>query len=105
MAKYKSTGELLAFIGGIVGLLLGILSLFGWGFLNYGFLGALGWIYGIVQIIVSLIILATCGKINIPALKLEKSGIIILILGIVLAIFGGTLGGVITIIGGILMLL
>ena len=107
MAKYKSTGELIVVIGGIVGLILGILTLLGYSIgLGYHIGGTLGFlIAGILQILVSLVILATSGKINIKALKMEKNAIILLILGIILWIVGGDLGGLITIIGAIIMFL
>ena len=106
MAKYKSTGELIVVIGGIVGLILGLLALLGYGWtLGYGIGGMLGWLAGVLQIIVALIILATSGKINIKILKMEKNALILLILGIVLWLVGGELGGIITIIGAIIMFL
>ncbi len=107
MAKYKSTGELIVVIGGIIGLILGILTLLGYSIgLGYHIGGMLGFLFaGILQILVSLVILATSGKINIKILKMEKNAIILLILGIILWIVGGDLGGLITIIGAIIMFL
>ncbi len=109
MAKGDTSklGKLFVLIGGIVGLLMGILL-----FLNMGisvpFIGfavVAGLVAGALQVIVSLIVLATSGAVDIPALKLENNGVVMLILGIILYIVGGNLGGLLVIIGGILLLL
>lgn len=111
MAKSQATkiGELLCLIGGLLGLLYGILQILGMGFAflpGLGIGGILGGlITGIILIIISLVVLTTSGVINIPALKLEKNWIIMLILGILLYVFGGGLPGVLVIVGAILMLL
>ncbi|MHA1902402.1 MAG: hypothetical protein ACXADL_00175 [Candidatus Thorarchaeota archaeon] len=109
----KRVGELLVLIGGIVSLLFGILFL-----LNFGgavsflptldltsFLGGLtSVVLGVVLIIISLATLATSGVINLPALKFKNNWIVLLIFGILMYIFGGTLGGILVILGAILML-
>lgn len=107
MANLKEISKWLIVIGGIVGLLLGILTAagLGWSLINLGLLGILGpLIYGILQIVVSLIVLATSGVINIPALKFDKNWIIYLILGIVMLIVSLELPGVLVIIGAFLLL-
>ncbi|MEM2141772.1 MAG: hypothetical protein QXS20_05370 [Candidatus Thorarchaeota archaeon] len=107
MAKNKSTGELIAVIGGIIGLLMAILTPLGYG-VTYGpsLIGHVDiLILVVLQIVMSLIILATTGRIGIKALKMEKNGVVIIILGALLYIFGGFLGGIVTVLGGIIMLL
>lgn len=111
MAKSQAAklGELLCLIGGLLGLLYGILHILGMGLAFLPLLGIWGsldgLITGIILIIISLVVLATSGVINIPALKLEKNWIIMLILGILLYVFGGGLPGILVIVGAILMLL
>jgi hypothetical protein len=68
-----------------------------------GILG--GIISGIILIVISLVTLATSGFVDIPALKLDKSWIVLLILGILIYIFGSSLGGILVIIGAILLAL
>lgn len=104
-------GEILAILGGLLGLLYGILDVLGWGFgilpsLGLGLGSILGSvIIGIIVIIISLVILATSGVVNIPMLKMGQSWIIMIILGILLYVFGAGLPGILVIIGAILMLL
>ncbi len=108
MAKYSELSKWLIVIGGILGLLLGILTAagLGWSLINLGLLGILGpLIFGILQIIVSLIVLATSGIVNIPALKFEKNFVIYLILGIVMWVIALELAGLLVIIGAILLIL
>ncbi len=111
MAKSSMTklGELLVLIGGIVGIIYGIAAV-----LSFPLFDPIGWelggilggiISGIILIVVSLVTLATSGVINIPALKLGKSWIVLLILGILIYIFGSGLGGILVIIGAILLAL
>ncbi|NWF95112.1 MAG: hypothetical protein HXY34_03130 [Candidatus Thorarchaeota archaeon] len=104
---FQKAGQLLVTLGGIIGLLLGILWIVGAPFLlwvpfNMGFLSNIIW--GIVAIVISLIILATSGVIDIKSLKLQKNWLILLILGIILY-FPAGLAGIIVIIGAILMAL
>ncbi|MFW9919568.1 MAG: hypothetical protein ACFFED_08215 [Candidatus Thorarchaeota archaeon] len=108
MAKYSELSKWLIVIGGILGLLLGILTAagFGFGLIDLGLLGILGpLIYGILQILVSLIVLATSGIVNIPALKFEKNFVVYLILGIVMWVVNLELAGILVIIGAILLIL
>ncbi|MCF2135973.1 MAG: hypothetical protein K9W43_01925 [Candidatus Thorarchaeota archaeon] len=101
--------NILILLGGIFCLLYGILTIIGAPFallpgLNIG--GALGGlIIGIIQIILALVTLATSGVVKIPALKLEKNWVIILILGIIMYVFAAGLPGILVIIGAILLLL
>jgi hypothetical protein len=102
--QYKNMGGYLAAIGGILAVVLAIL-----GFVELVPVSTLGLLQPplilILRMVVGLIILATSGVIDIEALKLEKSGIILLILGIVLIPIGDWLGGIVTIIGAILMMI
>ena len=107
MANMKEISKWLIIIGGIVGLIEGILQflptiphpLYG------GILVGFEMVMGIIAIILALIALATSGVIEIKALKMNYNFIVLLIIGILLALFGASIGGVIIIIGAILMLL
>ncbi|MFX0108705.1 MAG: hypothetical protein ACFE7R_10495 [Candidatus Hodarchaeota archaeon] len=108
MADLKKIGELLVLLGGIIGLIFGILQVldlgtFGLGLYGIGILGPL--IEGIILIILSLIVLATSGIVNIPALKFDKNWIVLLIFGILMLLFNGGIGAILVIIGAILFLL
>jgi hypothetical protein len=106
MADLKKIGQLLVLLGGIVGLLFGILIAMNMGFVLLpgvglvGFIGSL--VTGAILILLSLIVLATSGVVNIPALKFDNNWIVLLILGILMYIFGGDLGAILVIIGAIL---
>ncbi|UCH03841.1 MAG: hypothetical protein JSW05_09635 [Candidatus Thorarchaeota archaeon] len=106
MADLKKIGQLLVLLGGIVGLLFGILIAMNMGFVLLpgvglvGFIGSL--VTGVILILLSLIVLATSGAVNIPALKFDNNWIVLLILGILMYIFGGDLGAILVIIGAIL---
>lgn len=105
MASMKEISKILVILGGIVGLLEGIL-----GFLNIfsfgiGFGGADNLIGLVIVIVMALIALATSGVVDIKALKMEFNFIILLIVGVAMAIFGGLIGGILVILGSILLLL
>ncbi len=106
MADLKKIGQLLVLLGGIVGLLFGILIALNMGFVLLPGVGLVGFIgglvTGIVLILLSLIVLATSGAVDIPALKFDNNWIVLLILGILMYIFGGDLGAILVIIGAIL---
>jgi hypothetical protein len=106
MADLKKIGQLLVLLGGIVGLLFGILMALNMGFVLLpgvglvGFIGSL--VTGVILILLSLIVLATSGVVDIPALKFDNNWVVLLILGILMYIFGGDLGAILVIIGAIL---
>lgn len=106
MADLKKIGQLLVLLGGIVGLLFGILITLNMGFVLLpgvglvGFIGSL--VTGVILVLLSLIVLATSGAVNIPALKFDNNWIVLLILGILMYVFGGDLGAILVIIGAIL---
>ena len=109
----KKLGELLVLCGGIISLLFGVLYVANLGALisfipSFDLSGVFGTlttiICGIILILLSLIVLATSGVVDIPALKLENSWVILLILGILMFVFGGSLGGILVIVGAILFL-
>lgn len=108
MAKggFKNIADILILLGGIVGIIQGILAIFN---MNVGFLHLFGgWggvVVGVILIVLSLIVLATSGKVNIKQLKAANNWIVYLILGILLALFDGELAGILVIIGAILLLL
>ena len=108
MADLKKIGDLLILIGGIIGLIEGILTVLGIGFLaflpyvNFG-LGPL--ITGILGILFSLIALVNSGVIKIPALEFSNKWLVVLIMGILMYLFASGLGGALVIIGAILLLL
>ncbi len=106
-------GEVLIVFGAIVSFVFGVLYFLNLGvsvnFLPFldlsGILGTIAYlIQGIVLILLSLITLATFGIIKIPILKLKRNVLAFLILGFLTCLFGGTLGGVMVIIGALLML-
>ncbi|MHA1909345.1 MAG: hypothetical protein ACW98Y_18755 [Candidatus Thorarchaeota archaeon] len=106
-------GQLLVVFGAIVTFVFGVLFLLNVGvgvtFLpSLDLLGVLGTlnnlIVGILLVVLSLVTLATFGVLNIPQIKLEKNLIVLIFLGIVTFLVGGTLGGVLVIIGSILMI-
>lgn len=106
-------GEVMIVFGAIVSFVFGVLY-----FLNLRvavnflpfldlseILGTIAYlIQGIVLILLSLITLATFGSLKIPILKIKRNVLAFLILGFLTALFGGTLGGVMVIIGALLML-
>lgn len=105
MAKgqYKQIGDYLAAIGGILAVVLAILGLFD--LVPVSTLGLLQPpLILVLRMLVGLVVLATSGVLNVEVLKLERSGIILLILGIVLIPIGDWLGGIVTIVGAILMM-
>ncbi len=114
-SELKKWGELLALIGCIICLIVGILDLLfalipGWLFILPSTGIGLGvWFPGfeiiaaILLIIFSIIGLATCGVIKFP-IKFDKNWIWLLILGILLLVFGGIWGAWLVIIGAILLL-
>ncbi|MFX1476105.1 MAG: hypothetical protein ACFFCO_11600 [Promethearchaeota archaeon] len=115
MAKsdLKKIAEILVLIGAIISLIYGILMILGGIGISFwlpGFGFPLGWfipgwglIGGIITLILALITMATCGVINFP-LKMEKNWVMLLILGILLAIFGGDWGAFLVILGAILLI-
>ncbi|TFG09563.1 hypothetical protein EU538_04725 [Candidatus Thorarchaeota archaeon] len=111
MAKGQFTqiAKILILVGGLLGLLYGVLQILGMGFAILPGLGLGvmlgGLITGIILIVLSLVVLATSGVVDIPALKMDNNWIIMLILGILLYVFGGGLPGILVIIGAILMFL
>jgi hypothetical protein len=107
MADFKEISKWLVLLGGILGILYGVLKMMnmGWGVITFPLFVLDGLIMGIILIVLSLIVLATSGVVDIPALKFEYNWIVILILGILMWIFGGDLASVLVIIGAILLLL
>jgi len=105
MTSMKELSKIFVILGGLVGLLLGILDFLGIFNLGIGWAGANNIVSLIVVIVMALIALATSGVIDIKALKMEFSFVILLIVGVVMAVFGGVLGGVLIIIGAILLLI
>lgn len=108
MAKYSEISRIFILLGGILGLLLGILTAvhLGWNPYDFGLMGVLGDIVlGAIQIIISLIVLATSDVVNIKALKAAKNWITYLVLGIIMLIFLLGLPGILVIIGAILLVL
>ncbi|MFW9846370.1 MAG: hypothetical protein ACFFD6_06460 [Candidatus Thorarchaeota archaeon] len=108
MADLKKIGELLVLLGGIIGLIFGILQAvglgtFGLGLWGIGILGGL--IEGIILIILSLIVLATSGAVNIPMLKFDNNWLVLLIFGILMLLFNGGIGAILVIIGAILYII
>ncbi|MHA1934759.1 MAG: hypothetical protein ACW97A_05720 [Candidatus Thorarchaeota archaeon] len=107
MADLKEISKWLVLLGGILGILYGVLQManMGWGLITFPLFALDGLIMGIILIVLSLIVLATSGVVDIPALKFDNNWVVILILGILMWIFGGDLASVLVIIGAILLLL
>lgn len=105
MADLKKIGELLVLIGGFVGLIFGILQAVGLGTFGLGIYG-LGilepLVEGIILVILSLIVLATSGVLNIPVLKFDNNWLVLLIFGVLMLLFNGGIGAILVIIGAIL---
>lgn len=104
----KEIAKWLFLLGGILGILFGVLTILGFGFslVALNLLGAVGNIvYGAIQIVLGLIVLATSGIINIPALKFDTNWILYIIFGILMIIFGTDLAGILVIIGAILLVI
>ena len=109
MAKNAGLARILAIIGGIVIVFEAI-----WGFLNghvakvinIAFLDALGAIVGtIIAVVIGVLILISTGALRSKNTKIGFNGVIILVLGILGILFASTIGGVLVIIAGILMLI
>ncbi|MHA1673879.1 MAG: hypothetical protein ACTSYI_09640 [Promethearchaeota archaeon] len=116
MAKNTGLAKILAIIGGILVLVDGVLSLLGilldafslpfnlpGGGGLYGGLGPL--LNAIIAIVIGLFILISTGVVKSSKTKVGFNGIIILVLGILALVFGGFIGPVLVIIGGILLLI
>ena len=113
-SDYQRMGELLVVLGAIVSFFFGILHILSFGawvsFLPSVDLSSLLGGFenigrGLILIVVSTITLATSGTVNLPALQLEKNWAVLIVLGALMYIFGGTLGGILVFIGAIMMLL
>lgn len=106
MAKgqFKQIGGYLAAIGGILSVVFAVLGLFS--LVPVTTLGLLQPpLILILRMLVGLVVLATSGVLNIEALKLERSGVILLILGIILWPIGDPVSSIVIIIGAILMMI
>ncbi len=103
MANLKEISKWLVIIGGVVGLLQGILTIIGGSISLITVLTLNPLIMGIIAILISLVVLATSGVVNIPALKFDNNWIILLILGILLFVFASDIAGILVIIGAILL--
>ncbi|MHA1475342.1 MAG: hypothetical protein ACTSRX_09520 [Promethearchaeota archaeon] len=109
MAKNAGLARILAIIGGIIIVVEAI-----WGFLNghvakvinIGFLDALGAIVGtIIAVVIGVLVLISTGVLKSNNSKIGFNGVLILVLGILGILFASTIGGVLVIIAGILMLI
>ncbi len=109
MAKNDGLARILAIIGGIVIVVEAIL-----GFLNghiakvidIAFLNVLGAIIStIIAVVIGVLVLISTGVLKSKSSKIGFNGVIILVLGILGILFASTIGGVLVIIAGILMLI
>ena len=109
MAKNEGLARILAIIGGIVIVVEAI-----WGFLNghvakvidIPFLNTLAAIVStIIAVVIGLLVLISTGVLRSKSTKIGFNGVIILVLGILGIILASTIGGVLVIIAGILMLI
>ena len=106
-------GQFLVVFGAIVSFVFGLLYLLNLGvgvtFLpSLNLLGVLGALHnllvGFTLVILSFITLATFGVLKVPRIKLRNNLMVIFLLGVATFLIGGTLGGVLVIIGSVLML-
>ncbi|MHA1519691.1 MAG: hypothetical protein ACTSRK_05855 [Promethearchaeota archaeon] len=116
MAKNTGLAKILAIIGGVLVVADGVIALLGIILdafsLPFNLPGGRG-LYGgldpllnaIIAIVIGLLILISTGVVKSSKTKVGFNGIIILILGILALVFGGYLGPVLVIIGGILLLI
>ncbi|MHA1409479.1 MAG: hypothetical protein ACTSQY_04020 [Candidatus Odinarchaeia archaeon] len=105
--KYAKPIRALAIVGSVISLILGILLLFNISFLMGPLFTIIpGWplVEGLITIVFSIFILTSYGALNIGP-KFAHDWPILLIFGIVLIIFGGSIGAVLVIIAGIIGLI
>jgi hypothetical protein len=105
--EIKNLGRILALFGALICLILGILRILGTpiAFVSlYIIPGLTDLVYGILLIILSLVVFASYGLIDI-SLKFKVSWIMILIIGIVAWILHGDIGAVLLIISAIVYLI
>ncbi len=107
MADLKKIGSLLILLGGLLGLLEGILTILDMGHsILPGFpLGLDNLILGTLAILFALIALVNAGFVKIKALEFKEKWLVVLIVGILLYVFGSSLGGILVIIGAILLVI
>jgi len=102
--QFKKVGGYLAAIGGILAVVFAVLGLFS--LVPVSTLGPLQPpLILILRMLVGLVILATSGVLNIEALKLERSGIVLIILAIILWPIGDPVSSIVTIVAAILMMI
>jgi len=97
MAKYDQIMKLLAIIGGIIALIDALLSFFGLSF-SSGYWGY-SIVWPIIAIILAILVILSVVQ---PGKPLPFTGIVLLIMGILIIIFGSWIGGVLVLIAGIL---
>ena len=109
MAKNDGLARILAIIGGVIIVVEGVLGMLNKSVakvVNLAFLDALGAIiFGIIAIVIGLLVLISTGVFKSKKGKIGFNGVIILVLGILGILFASTIGGVLVIIAGILMLI
>jgi len=99
MAKYDQIMKILAILGGIIALIDALLSFFGSSF-SSGYWGHQFSIpFAIIAIILAILVILSVVQ---PGKPLPFTGIVLLIMGILIIIFGSWIGGVLVIIAGIL---
>jgi len=105
--EIKNIGRILALLGAIVCLLFGVLRILGTplAFASlYIIPGLTGIVLGILLIILSIVVFASYGLIDI-SLKFKVSWVMILIIGIVAWILGGDIGALLLILSAIVYLI
>ncbi len=109
MAKNEGLARILAIIGGIIIVVEGVLGMLNKSVakvVNLAFLDALSAIiFGIIAIVIGLLVLISTGVFKSKKASIGFNGVVILVLGILGIIFASTIGGVLVIIAGILMLI
>jgi hypothetical protein len=105
--EIKNLGRILALLGAIVCLILGILYILDTPFvlIPSGIaIGLTNLVRGILLIILSLVVFASFGVLDI-SLKFKVSWVMVLIVGILAWVFGGTLGALLLILSAIVYLI
>nr|MDO8111741.1 hypothetical protein [Candidatus Sigynarchaeota archaeon] len=102
MGKFKPA-DILIIIGGIVGLILGVLSICT---ISLWWIGHVVWsiIFGLIAVILCIGILDTYGIIPNSKLKFTKTWVVMLIVGLIIFAPTGNIGGLLVIIGAIMMI-
>jgi len=97
MAKFDQIMKVLAILGGLIALIVGLLDLFGFGY-GFGAFWGVPYLFPIIAIILGILVLLSAFK----GKPIPFTAVWLLVLGILILIFGSWLAAVLVIIAGIL---